>query len=199
MDPVNHWQPVTCEYEQEPAPFFEMHSPLKKKSRGNAAERGKARSSGEAPIGITVITWFYFVRGCACLIFASLLFSRSNPGLVDWFAGHSRAMVPFQVRATASLPVTNLLAEGLVIMGIFSVIVGAMWMVRYWRIRWITMCYAGVALGRTALFFVSDKAAGFSTQLSTEQKQTLVISSVANLVILCYLAFYPGVAQAFEN
>lgn len=199
MEPVNHWQPVTYEYEQEPAPFFEAYSLSKKKSRDNATEQGKARQGSQAPIGITCITWFYFIRGCGCFIFASLLFSRSNPGLVDWFVGHSRTMVPFQVRATESVPVTNLLAEALIIMGILSVIVGAMWMVRYWRIRWITMCYAGVALGRTVLFFITDQASGMATQLTVEQKQTLLISSVANLVILCYLAFYPGVEQAFEK
>ncbi len=199
MEPVNHWQPVTNEYEQEPAPFFEVFSPPKKKFREKDTEQGKVGQGVEVPIGITCITWFYFVRGCACFIFASLLFSRTNPNLVDWFVGHSRSMVPFQVSATESVPVTNLLAEGLILMGIFSVIVGAMWMVRYWRIRWITMCYAGLALGRTAFFFISDKAAGITTQLSTEQKQTLLISSIANLVILCYLAFYPGVEQAFEK
>jgi hypothetical protein len=199
MEPVNHWQPVTTEYRQEPAPFFELLSQPGSSVETNTAGKGGVGAEREVPIGIACVTWFYFIRGCAYFVFASMLISNPGSNFASWLAGHSRGMVPFQVHATDSAPLAKLEAEALLIMAILSVVVGTMWMVRYWRIRWITMFYAGASLARTALYFITDRAAGVSTQLSVDQKQALLIGSAANLLILCYLAFYPGVEQAFES
>ena len=92
----------------------------------------------------------------------------------------------------------DLFAEGLVATAVLSLVVGGMWLARYWRIRWITMFYAGASTARTLIYIVTGAAGGLSGVITPEQKQTMLAGCAVNLLIFCYLAFYPGVDQAFE-
>jgi hypothetical protein len=199
VEPVNRWRPVTNEYQRELAPFAVMPSLRKRDVEKFTAARRQLGTEKAVPIGITCITWFYFLRGCAYFLFASTLLSQRDPSLAAWLVQRSRVIIPFPVSASSSVSVARLLAVVILAMAIISVAVGVMWLARYWRIRWITMFYAGASLARAALYFISDRAAGITTQLSPEQRQTLAVGLGLNLLIFCYLAFYPGVARAFEK
>lgn len=163
------------------------------------AQQAKVYQERRLPIPIAIVGGFYALRAAVFLVFASILGSHPDSNFAQTLIGHSRSLIPFQVHETAGHVPVDLLAEAMVVTAILSIVVSVMWFVRYWRIRWITMFYAGVSLFRTLLYFVTDKAAGITTALTSEQKQALSLACAVNLFVLCYLAFYPGVEQAFEE
>ena len=199
VEPVNRWQPVTNEYQRELAPFAVMPSLGKRDVEKFTEARRRAGAKNSVPHGIACIAWFYFLDGCACLLFASTLISHPESSLAVWLAHQSRILIPFSLGASSGIAHTDLLAEAFLIMAIVSVAIGAMWLVRYGRIRWITMVYAGAWLVRAAFDFMSDRDAGVAAQLSTQQKEALALSLVLNLLVFSYLAFFPGAARALEK
>ncbi len=195
---VNTWKPVTDLYQDTAAPDVPAPPPVPVAGQP-PAQTAKVFQERKLPIPIAIVGGFYALRAVVFLVFASILGSHPDSSLAALLIGHSRSLIPFQVRETGGHVPADLLAEAMVVTAILSIVVSVMWFVRWWRIRWITMFYAGVSLFRTVLYFLSDKAAGLTTQLTPDQKQALSLACAVNLFVLCYLAFYPGVAQAFEQ
>ena len=78
-------------------------------------------------------------------------------------------------------------------------VVAFMWWNRSWKIRWITMFFAGAFVARAALALLVMRAAGIDLQLSPAQTTSLLVSIVLNGLVFCYLAFSPEVSQWFEE
>lgn len=161
--------------------------------------RGVAQVEEEAPLAITAISWFYFARACVNFTLGSILLSYPSSRVATWLIAHARILIPFEISAISATPFINLLAEALFIMTIVSAAIGVMWLSRNWYIRWITMCYAGASLVRTALYFVNTRALGPAVPLTLHQMQVLLAGAVINLLIFAYLAFYPIVDPEFER
>jgi hypothetical protein len=195
---VNAWKPVTDLYQDTAAPDVPVPSPVPVAGQP-PAQTAKVFQERKLPIPIALVGGFYALRAAMFLGFAAILGSHPDSSFAALLIDHSRSLIPFQVRETGGRVPVDLLAEAMVVTAILSIVVSVMWFVRWWRIRWITMFYAGLSLCRTLLYFLSDKAAGLTTQLSPDQKQALSLALAVNLFVLCYLAFYPGVAQAFEE
>jgi hypothetical protein len=73
-----------------------------------------------------------------------------------------------------------------------------MWWLRWWVIRWAVMIFSAV---RAILSVVALAAGEFTQQtnaaLTPDLQRTLWAGIIVNLLIFLYLAFYPGVAEAF--
>jgi hypothetical protein len=200
MEPVNHWRPVTSEYQLEFMPPMQALAAPRKRRRTRAeAAQEAARKAGAAPLAISCIQWFYFFRACVCFVLGSVLLSYPSSGPAVWLIAHARILVPFTITGTEAAPLINLLAETFFILSIVSAVIGVMWLMRSPVIRWITMCYTGALLARTALYFVAIGATAPWVLLSLHQKQVLLTGAVVNLLIFGYMAFYPGVEQASES
>jgi len=196
MQPVNHWQPVTTEYQHELAPIMDVTS-LRSRPFGPAYSRFLAAPL--IPFGILCITALYFLSACAYFFCASTLFSHPESDIASWLVERYNILVPIQVVSTPGIPLIKPLAETFLLMAIVSLAVAILWLLRPWYIRWITMCFAAAALIRTALILLAGKAAGLTVELTLEQKQFVLLLAAVNLVVFCYLAFYPGVADACER
>ena len=82
--------------------------------------------------------------------------------------------------------------------GVPSVVIGGMFLALYWRVRWAVICMSGYTLSRIFIVIAVNQV-GSSVPLSGGQQYYLFVNAVVNLLIFCYMAFYPGVAQAFEK
>ena len=87
----------------------------------------------------------------------------------------------------------------LLIAGVVTAVVGFMWWNRSWKIRWITMFYTGAMVARAGVYFFAAWASGTGSQLPPEIMPSLLFAIAVNGFIFCYLAFWPGVAEWFEE
>lgn len=79
-----------------------------------------------------------------------------------------------------------------------STVVAFMWLFRSWKIRWVTMCYAGGFLAKAAINYLAGLASGVGSQIPASQSASLLFTIALNGTIFCYLAFWPGVKELFE-
>lgn len=195
MEPVNHWRPVTAEYQVELMPSVEvLPSSRKRRTRTEAAQEA-ARREDQAPLVVTGIQWFYFFQGCAYFVLGSVLLSYPSSQSAAWLVAHSSILTPFKIAATGTAPLINLLAETFFILSIISAVIGVMWLMRSVLARWITIGFAGASLARIVLYFVALKGATPTILLSMHQREALLTGAVLNLLIASYLVFYSGAEQ----
>ncbi len=191
---VNAWKPVTEAYQDTDAPSIDR--PVQPPPQENKPVAPvKERITPKLPLAIAIFGWLYMVRAVAYIVFALVLFSQPASGFASMLMDYSSLLVPFRMhRANGLIPV-SLFAEALIATAIISVVIGGMWLARYWRIRWVTMFYAGASAARTLIYVV----AGVVGTITPDQRQALLAGCAVNILIFCYLAFYPGVEQAFED
>ena len=201
MEPVNHWRPVTLEYQLELMPVIEaLPASRRKRARTRAlSAKSVVHIEAEASVATTAIQWWYFFRACAYFVLGTILLSYPSSQNATWLMAHSRFLVPFAVHATAAAPLINLLAETFFILSIGSAILGSLWLMRSSAARWITLCYAGAALTRTVLYFVTIDGLVSRAILTTNQTAVLLTGAVINLLIFGYVAFFPGVDGELEQ
>jgi hypothetical protein len=197
VEPVNHWRPVTLEYQLEFMPIVEaLPASKKKRVRARAlSAKSVVHIESEAPLAVTTIQWWYFFRACAYFVLGSILLSYPSSQQASWLVAHSRILMPFQISATAAAPLINLIAETFFVLSIVSAILGTLWLKRSAAVRWITLCYAGLSLTRTVLYFVAIGNLVTKTVLTTNQTAVLLAGAVINLLIFGYVAFFPGVDE----
>ena len=77
--------------------------------------------------------------------------------------------------------------------------VGWGWQRRDPHIRWATMFITGATAAYTFVLFFAAKASGVPSTRTDGQHAELAASTLLNLFICAYLAFYPGIDQVFEE
>jgi cation transport ATPase len=87
----------------------------------------------------------------------------------------------------------------LLIATVLTAVVGFMWWNRSWKVRWITMFYAGAMVARVGVYFFAAWASGLGSQLPPDVMPTLMFAITVNSFVFCYLAFWPGVKEWFEE
>lgn len=201
MDPANHWQPVTMEYQLELAPPAEARSGRRKKINLTAARRDLQRAARELPVGITCVSWFYILAAIAYFAFGSVLLSYPSSQVAALLISQSRILVPFPMSGTYGVPPDNMLAEALFVMAMASGAIGVLWLLRYRPVRWITLCYAGGSLICYAcyFYFLKDHGAAHVGALTLRQTQAWMAASVLDALIFFYVAFYSGVGRVFKD
>jgi hypothetical protein len=87
----------------------------------------------------------------------------------------------------------------LLVSAVMTAVVGFMWWNHSWKVRWITMFYAGAFVAKAAIGYLSGVASGVGTQVGPAQVPILMASIAMNGFVFCYLAFWPGVKEWFEG
>jgi hypothetical protein len=198
VEPVNHWEPVTNEYQHELVPLVEERPSHARTISRTVAGQVTEPVARELPVGVSCLSWFYFFSAGAYFIFGSILLSFPSSNLSALLTRQFRVVVPLLMGDLGGVPVGNMLAESLFVMAMLSASLGVMWLLRYRAVQWITLCYAGGALISQALYLLNDRAAALSA-LAPEQRHVLLAAFVVNGLIFCYAAFHPDVDQAFED
>jgi hypothetical protein len=196
--PANRWQPITDIYQQEIA--------------GNAApaaveppkpvpvpvsQRDLPRSS--VPMSLNIITGLYFVRALFYFVVGSTLLSNPDSDFSQWLVSLSGVLIPFTITHRHPEMFVKLVGEAMLVTAGLSVVVGVFWLLRSWKIRWVTMAYAGGMVLRTGVHYFAGVASGVGSELSGSQATFVLFACAINSLIFCYLAFYPGVKEAFER
>jgi hypothetical protein len=142
----------------------------------------------DIPLLITLFAWFCFLRSGAYIVFAMIEGLKPDSHTAAFLSAHFD-FVPPPIPPEAAFFVLALLYG----------MIGWRWFVRDWRARWSAMFMAGAAAARIAVERFADYAAGNPTPLTESQQQAAAVAVAFNLIVCCYLAFYPGMDQAFKE
>jgi hypothetical protein len=141
------------------------------------------------PAAIRGFAWLCFIRSGIDFVFAFLVGIAPDTAIAKYVAvtfGNRFKYVPAE-------------AEFFISAFLFAFI-GWRWMSRDWRIRWAAMFLSGAIAARTLALIVADWASAAQGRLiSNELEMELIVGVAFNLLICGYLAFYPGMAQAFKE
>lgn len=161
-------------------PPIEMPPELQERHSGT-----KPRS--EVPLLIRLYTWLCFFRALVYVTFAFIEGIAPDSAAAAYLAT-SFDSVPKQL----SPEIVFFISAGL------YALIGWRWAMRDWCARWAAMFVHGAVGVRTLILVFADRTAG-DPVLTPTQTQVLILSSIFNLAICAYLAFYPGMDQTFRE
>ena len=199
VEPINKWKPVTEEYNSDSGPQSDAQLVDEQASTPNAQKKAASRAPMNMPLGAYLIAWYCFLRALIYVFFGYSLLTEPDSILAKWLVGRAPGLVPITIRYTGGDSVGKMLSEAVFVMAIPYVVIGIVWLMRYWRIRGITILLSGASLVRTALSLMTLTSGGVVTSLSPPQKEVLLISSFFDLLIFLYLTLHKGVVRAFAN
>lgn len=155
-------------------------------------ERNRQDSNGrevKVPTAIRAFGWLCFIRSGLDLIFAFLVGIAPKSALAIFVAAAFGDRIP-HVPAEAEF----------FIFAFLFAFIGWKWIDRYWWIRWVAMFLSGALAARILVFILADRASeAHGKFLQTGTEIELGVIAAFNLLICGYLAFYPGVAEAFNE
>jgi hypothetical protein len=155
---------------------------------GPNRERGDYVERNKLPMLIRAFIWLLVFRSVVNLIFGLTL------GLAPDTSAATYILANFDPWPKAGS------AEA--IFYITALIYGVMawrWYSRDWRARWAVMFASGATAAKLLVNYAANQAAGNPTPMSQGQEAALLITVGLNFLICGYLAFYPGMAQAFKE
>lgn len=140
------------------------------------------------PLLITLFAWYCFLRTVVFVIFALIVGIAPDSSISHFLGTHFNPVPP---------PIP---AEGaFYVLAVLYGVIGWRWITRDWRARWAAMFMSGATAAKIAVNLIADRAAGNPTPISPMQSQVIFLAIVWNVLVCCYLAFYPGMAQAFKE
>ena len=148
----------------------------------------KQAAKPQVPLLITLFAWYCFIRGAAD--FAIAILARLSPDS------------PIVAFATAHLnPIPPPFPPDFVflVLGLVYVMVGWRWITRDWRARWAAMFLSAVTAASCAYQWVADRPVASPAMKALGVPESPLFALILNLAICCYLAFYPGMADAFQE
>jgi hypothetical protein len=140
------------------------------------------------PFLIRVFVWLLVFRSAANLIFALIVGLAPDTAAANFVATNFDAW-PKQMPPEGVFYVTAFLYG----------LMAWRWYSRDWRARWIVMFMTGATAAKMLGNYVADRAAGSPTPMTVNQQSAFFVGVVINLTICAYLAFYPGMEQAFKE
>lgn len=161
---------------------IEMPAELRERGRSPAT-----RAVDQVPLLIRLYTWYCFLRAFACLSFAFIEGLAPESPLAIFLAS-SLNSIPKQVSPEAYF---------FIFAGLYGLI-GWRLLMRDWRARWAAMFFHGAIAARTIILIAADRAAG-DPIIPSQLAEFLLLSSVINIIICLFLAFYPGMDQTFKE
>lgn len=155
-------------------------------------QKGLARKTeveqNKLPFLIRVFVWLLVFRSAANLIFALIVGLAPDTATANFVATNFDAW-PKQMPPEGVFYVTAFLYG----------LMAWRWYSRDWRARWILMFMTGATAAKMLGNYVADRAAGSPTPMTTSQQSAFFVGVAINLTICAYLAFYPGMEQAFKE
>jgi hypothetical protein len=156
--------------------------------KGPATERGDWVERNKLPVLIKLFVWLLVFRSAANLIFALIVGLAPETAVSNFVATNFDAW-PKQMPPEGVFYVSALLYG----------LMAWRWYSRDWRARWFVMFFSGATAAKMLGNYFADRAAGPPTPMAPGQQVAYFVSIVINLLICGYLAFYPGMAQAFKE
>jgi hypothetical protein len=132
--------------------------------------------------------WLLVFRATASLMFA-LVVGLAPDSIVANFVATNFDAWPKQMPAEAVFYVSALLYG----------LTAWRWYTRDWRARWAVMFMSGATATKMLVNFIADRTVGSPTPMTQSQEASLMMSIGINFLICAYLAFYPGMAEAFKE
>jgi hypothetical protein len=156
--------------------------------KGPSRERGDYVERIKLPLLIRIFVWLLVFRAAANLIFALIV------GLAPDSAAANFVVITFDAWPRQMPP------EGVFyISALLYGVTAWRWYSRDWRARWFVMFLSGATAAKMLGNYVADHAVGSPTPMTPNQQISFFLSVTINLAICAYLAFYPGMAQAFKE
>jgi hypothetical protein len=159
-----------------------------KAQTGPVTERGDYVERHKIPTLIRWFIWLLVFRSAVNLIFALIVGLSADSDLAKYIAANFDAW-PKQMPAEAVFYVSAFLYG----------LTAWRWASRDWRARWVVMFLSGATAAKMLINFAADRAAGNPTPMTQGQEVSLLTSVAVNFLICAYLAFYPGMADAFKE
>jgi hypothetical protein len=156
--------------------------------QGPASERGDWVDPVKLPVLIRLFVWLLVFRSAANLIFALIVGLAPDTAVANFisknFDAWPRQMPP----------------EGVFYVSAFLYGLTAWrWYSRDWRARWFVMFLSGATAAKMLGNYAADHVSGLPTPMAPGEQVSFFMSIAVNLIICGYLAFYPGMAQAFKE
>ena len=149
--------------------------------------RTTVKPRSEVPLLIRLYAWLCLIRAVMFLSFGLIVGGAPDSTVAVFLATHFDS-APKQ----ASPEVVFYILGGL------YALIAWRWFMRDWRARWAAMFTHGAIGVRTLINVFADRAAG-EPIFTPGQTQVMILSSIFNLAICAYLAFYPGMDQSFKE
>ena len=159
-----------------------------KTQSGPVRERGDYVERHKIPALIRWFIWLLAFRSAVNLIFALIVGLAPDSDVAKYVAINFDAW-PKQMPPEAVFYVSAFLYG----------MTAWRWASRDWRARWAVMFMSGATAAKMLVNFAADRAAGNPTPMTQSQELALLTSVVINFMICGYLAFYPGMAEAFKE
>lgn len=159
-----------------------------KRQSGPNRERGDYVERNKLPTLIRWFIWLLVLRSAVNLIFGLTLGLAPDTSAANYILANFDPW-PKAVSAEAIFYVTALLYG----------VMAWRWYSRDWRVRWVVMFTSGATATKLLINYAANKAAGSPTPMTQGQEAALLITVGVNFLICGYLAFYPGMAQAFKE
>jgi hypothetical protein len=214
---ANQWHPVTEQYQDVEIPTLET-VPLQQTNlyiELNPKRKEQSRAK-RLPFMIAAYAWYCFLRGAVFLMLAFFLFSFPDTEWGIWLGDHatnsirhaieagsglagsmqSRSALDREDRADAEARRRNAVPLVLFMVAAWYFGIGWKWLQRSNRARWVAMMTALAALCSVGTDWFAGKVSGYEPPGA---RTGSLIAFTLNLTVLLYLAFYPGVKQAFED
>ena len=158
-----------------------------KRQTGPNRERGDYVERNKLPFLITAFIWLLVFRSAVNLIFGLIVGLAPDSDSANFVTTNFDAW-PKQVAPEGVFYVSALLYG----------LMAWRWASRDWRARWVVMFLSGATALKTLVNY-SALFVGTPVPMSAAN-QVLLLGGVAlNLLICAYLAFYPGMAEAFKE
>src|SRR5579863_5881759 len=166
---------------------IQTYDPEKTKRQiGPNRERGDYVERNKLPFLIRAFIWILVFRSAVNLIFGLTLGLAPDSGPASYIAANFDPW-PKAVSAEAVFYITALLYG----------LTAWRWYSRDWKVRWVVMFMSGATAAKLLVNYLASRAVDSSTPMPQGQEATLLITIAVNFLICLYLAFYPGMEQAF--
>lgn len=156
--------------------------------KGPATERGDWVDPVKLPLLIKLFVWLLVLRSAANLVFALIVGLAPDTAVASFVATNFDAW-PRQMPPEAVFYVSAFLYG----------LTAWRWYSRDWRARWFVMFLSGATAAKMLANYATDHLSGLATPMAPGEKVSYFLSIAVNLIICGYLAFYPGMAEAFKE
>jgi hypothetical protein len=171
------------------------------------------RTSSGRPIMISIVAVYMFIKAICALLLALVPWGDPESGVASFLTAHPSLGLSMLPRIFRPSPYLSGEAQGhyvqaLPILFLFVAVLCGLLAFKLWTLsakwRWAAIFWASYSLITTVRFLMLDLIIRSSVAInfppmSAQFKLAVLISIAWNLLIVCYLAFYPGVKEAFER
>ena len=160
----------------------------REEQKGPRTERGDWVDPVKLPVLIKLFVWLLVFRAAVNLIFALIVGLAPDTSVANFIATNFDAW-PRQMPPEGIFYVSAALYA----------LTAWRWYTRDWRARWFVMFLSGATAAKMLGNYAADHMAGSPTPMAPGQTVSFFLAIAVNLIVCGYLAFYPGMAEAFKE